>query len=323
MAILTISNGESGASARGKINAVINYVNSIALVTGITGGISIGGTLRVGNGITATIEANNAAAAGQLNFTDFQNPTYNTITLVYGTGAGDISQWRSTAAAWSFNQVLRFDTAGVAAIYCNNAGNGLTINGTNDISGVYGMFISSTGRITCGASIRTVAGNGLYATIGGVIKDFFADASNTLAAETDLYSYSVPDTTLKADGEKLLAQYAVNLTASGNTKRIRLYFGGQVIYDTDTNSITSSFSANAYNLDFKVSLIRSGAGTVRSIVEFVGTFDGTQPLFDAIQTDLAGVNFAVANILKITGQSTASNELTAKLGTIKWKPAAS
>lgn len=155
--------------------------------------------------------------------------------------------------------------------------------------------------------------------IGGAIADFTADASNGTTVETDLYTYTTKASTLDTIGAKLTSEYTVSTTDATADKVIRILFGGTEIYTSGT--LTASVSTYTFN----VSIIRTGASTARSIVSVI-TSTGGVAATTITETDLTGLTFTNTNILKITGQASGvsggSGDITAKLGTIFFWPAA-
>lgn len=147
------------------------------------------------------------------------------------------------------------------------------------------------------------------ANIGGRVKEFFTDAGNTNTGETDLYSYSTEAGMLSANGQGIEASFDGIYAANGNLKTIRVYFGGTEIFDFAVNS-------NGISWAVKTRIIRVSSSVVRCCVDVV-----TSDSNDAIYTEVTGLTLTGANILKITGQSdTASNDIVAKLGAVKWSP---
>lgn len=143
--------------------------------------------------------------------------------------------------------------------------------------------------------------------------DHYADVNNTSTTETDLYSDTIASNTLSANGDKIIAEYEVNIANTNNSKTIKVYFAGTQLGTSGTIA-----SLNVDTTSVKVLLIRSSSSTARvvatiftSVVGGLGTLNAT-----ITETDLTGLDFTTTNIIKITGQGGASNETTAKLGTV-------
>jgi len=156
--------------------------------------------------------------------------------------------------------------------------------------------------------------------LGGVIQDFTSDAANSGTSETDLYTYTTKASTLSATGEKLTANFITissDVTASSDYK---IYFGGTQIYDSGVLGTTTG------TFNFNVTIIRTGSTTARSVVICDSSVTAGTSGPSVIETDLTGLTFTNTNIIKITGQAGGagggSSDLTAKLGSIEWKPSA-
>lgn len=151
--------------------------------------------------------------------------------------------------------------------------------------------------------------------------DHFADAGNGTTVETDLYSDTLADGQLAVDGDKIEAWYSgVTVGHATATRQIRVYFGGTLIYDS-----TAQVTAAAANWSIGVRVIRESSSVVRCDVSFddnlnLAAFPGSQ------YTRITGLTLADPQILKITGQAggvgAATDDIVAKLGSVKFWPAA-
>lgn len=155
--------------------------------------------------------------------------------------------------------------------------------------------------------------------LSGAIADFTTDGSNTGTGETDLYTYTTKASTLSATGQKLLAQFSGVFTDITATNQLQVYFAGTVIGNTGALTISAAGS-----WDVKVTIIRTGSTTARSIVAISTT--GASTASYTSETDLTGITFTNTNIIKITGTAGGagggSGDIVSKLGTITWAGAA-
>jgi hypothetical protein len=148
----------------------------------------------------------------------------------------------------------------------------------------------------------------------GVIADYTSSVTNVTTSETDLYSLTIPANFITTTGEKLTASYSGEMV-SGNAKEIRVYFAGTQLFSS--GSIVAGSNADDDWL-VNVLVIRTGASTARAVV--TGPFaSGIEP---NQQVDITGITWSNSNILKITGTGVANADITAKLGTVEFKPAA-
>lgn len=142
---------------------------------------------------------------------------------------------------------------------------------------------------------------------GDKVNDAGTGANTT---ETDLHSYTVSGGTLGADKDKLLAEFAGVTGANTNTKRIRAYWGGTLVFDT---------TATVYNdvsWDVELTIIRVSSTSYHVIAK--GRF-GTAVITK--YTSVTSVTAASAQVLKVTGTngSSSANDIVAKLST--WEKA--
>lgn len=136
---------------------------------------------------------------------------------------------------------------------------------------------------------------------------------NVGIGEDDLYSYSSPSSTFNQNGDCLEVEYAGNFAANANNKRIRMYFGGQLLFDT------TALALNGGTWRICASLYRVSTTSLRAIIDY--TSSNTTLSFKQTYTAWSG-NVLQTNILKITGEATANNDVTANVSCIKWIPVA-
>lgn len=160
-------------------------------------------------------------------------------------------------------------------------------------------------------ALKAGSSSGTIAKVGGTIFDHYADVSNGTTVETDLYSDTIPASTLTSNGDKLIAEYVGTSASNGNTKTIKVYFGGTSI---------ASFTIPTGSIDpwkVTVTIIRDSSTSVRAMVqELVTTFTNLS------YATVTGLTLTNTNILKITGTGGASSDITATLGTVIYQPAA-
>jgi hypothetical protein len=153
------------------------------------------------------------------------------------------------------------------------------------------------------------------ANVGGILKDFHVDAANVTTGETDLYSYPVPADVLASNDDKLIAEFSgENIVTT--TNEIKAYFAG-------TNIFTQSNAVIAATGDWRVqvTIIRVSSSVARTTVQLFASGDDGSSDFDIKTVELTSKDWTISNILKITGQAANSNEITAKMGYIEYKPA--
>lgn len=117
----------------------------------------IAGLLRLGDPAGSSIlELNNNTTGSQLLIKD-SGAGFNTVELQLGT-TGSLAEFHFSAPAWSVDKNLRFDKAddSAAQIYTNNSSNGIGINGANDISGNFGIFIQGNGVLQLATNTKGI-----------------------------------------------------------------------------------------------------------------------------------------------------------------------
>ena len=155
----------------------------------------------------------------------------------------------------------------------------------------------------------------------GTIFDHYADANNGTTVETDLYSDTLPASILNVNGDKISAYYGGIFTgAAAATQQLKIYFGGTLIYDSGALSI--GVATNYWTA--QVECIRVSSSVVRCNVSVSSDFATLFPY--SKYTEVTGLTLTNTQIIKCTGQAAgaggASNQITAKQGSVDWKSAA-
>lgn len=157
----------------------------------------------------------------------------------------------------------------------------------------------------------------LYINAGGAIPsqiithfNHYTDVSNVGTGETDLYSDIIAGNTLGFNGDKLQLSYSGITPNNVHNGTLKVYFGGTLI-----STLTSNIS-NFIGWEISGLIIRVSSSVVRCSIR---TTLNTGSVSSMIYTEVTGLDLTGDNILKITGQSdSASNDITAKLGTVAW-----
>lgn len=193
----------------------------------------------------------------------------------------------------------------------------LTLNASTDL--MLGKGLSIGTATTAGTGKLIIAPNSNNTRVGGVVKKFIASVGNITTGEDDLFTYTTPASTMGATEESLFwtvgGNYAGLLTA---TKQIKAYFAGTMIYDSGAVTLSA-----LGDWSLQAEIIRTGTSTARSIVSLNTT--GASNATYTKETDLTGLTFTATNIIKITGEAAgtgpATDDIVAKLGTLRWEPA--
>lgn len=160
------------------------------------------------------------------------------------------------------------------------------------------------------------------AIVGGVIFDHFTDVASTSTDGTEdtLYTNTLAASGLSANGQKLAGVYQIQIVGHAvSTDRIRLYFAGTAIFDTGA----INFPLNA-QLTLIFEVIRVSSTVVRASVSAITT---TATLIAYSQyTEITAIDLTMTQVLALksisTGTNSASGDVTAKLASVSWLPAA-
>jgi hypothetical protein len=297
----------TGAPVLGTSPTITTPTISAPLMTGhVT--FSPSNTYNVGN------SAFNASPAQIYAQTGFHVPSGQFYNIV---GTGTISG--ATDGVFRFKNVAGTDGVGSIVLGGENVGAArLKANGTewqfktgNDAS--YGSGRAGAFSINTGTTSKV-------SRVGGKIKEYFTDAGNTGTSETDLYTYTTEAGLLANNGETITGNYAGEFVTSGGTatRQVKLYFGGTAFFDSGALTVSE-----ATDWSLRYTLIRVSSTAVRYEVTFLS--GGLSSLIPPSGGEITGLTLSNTNILKITGTAAgvgaATNDITAKLGSIFWWPA--
>lgn len=156
-----------------------------------------------------------------------------------------------------------------------------------------------------------------------VLFDHYATVGNTHTDGTidTLYTDTIAASQLANNGEKIEIEYGGSFVSSGTaTREVQVFFAGTSIFDTGTLTLSLSAAWTCY-----VSIIRVSATVIRYMVSF--TTEGAALAAYTQVGEVTGLTLSGTNILKVTGQAAgvgaAASDVTAKMGTVMWYPAAS
>lgn len=154
--------------------------------------------------------------------------------------------------------------------------------------------LSGLGKLLLPAGIGPTPSTDQISNFGTYFVDLVVRATPASTSETDLSSKSVAANTFGNDGDFLIYIAGVNYAANANTKRYRVYWGSNVLFDT---------AAQAFN---NVNMFVIGYIYRRSSSILTGMSMGFVPSGgnSIVQlTDIGSQDFTVANTFKSTGQN--------------------
>lgn len=152
--------------------------------------------------------------------------------------------------------------------------------------------------------------------VGAVVRLLSAQAStgvgNTLAAETDLMTFTIPASTLSASGCVVDIEAFGMLAANGNTKTVRVYFGATKIAET-----VLSINGQPWSVRSEVVARTASAQTAYSYT----TSDFGIISTDASMASTPAQSVAATIQVRVTGQGTATNDITQRALVVRFTPA--
>lgn len=181
----------------------------------------------------------------------------------------------------------------------------------------------STPKLKVDANNKTTSvissGSTKRAALGGKIKEFYTDVGNVGTGEDDLYTYTTEASILGANGDSLEMDFGgVFVSSATATREIKLYFGGTVVFDSGTLTLSLSAAWNIY-----ATFVRVSSSVVRCTVSM--TTEGAALAAYTSYTEVTGLTLSNTNVLKLTGEAAgvgaATGDIIAKLGTVSWYPA--
>lgn len=146
----------------------------------------------------------------------------------------------------------------------------------------------------------------------------YTTSGTSSVAETDLYSDTLAAGQLAANGDTIYVDFTTQYAPGAATRRVRLYFGGTVIYDS-----TAIAGPGNSTLTGRATIVREDASTVRCSVQIVVSAAGYSTSTVASYTRITGLTLSNTQIVKLTGQSSVvtADNITAVSEVVSYLPA--
>lgn len=187
-----------------------------------------------------------------------------------------------------------------------------------DGAGTAGLFTrTESGHVhKVGRLAWRQAGSGTgFARTGGVLDSVFTNVgTDANTNEKDLYSFSVPGSTLGVNGQSLLLSGAITFGNNADNKTIRFKLGATTLF---TQTLTDTTGASV--LSFRLRIVRTGTAAQRADL----TID-QNTLTGAVLASFATATETMANALdlKVTGQNevATANDALFRHAKLFWEP---
>jgi Right handed beta helix region len=172
-------------------------------------------------------------------------------------------------------------------IVCAGAGAATNLIQGNDIEG------ASTQKISANAPTR------VFRSILPNLQNS-GGTGNTGGTETTLMSFNVPANTLEVVNQSIKITAWGACASNANAKRVRIYFASTVI--CDTTAIVAN--GNSWRLEATIAVATSSIMETNSSGQFN---NAVQP---AATVQTGSQSFTISNLIKVTGQGVATNDVT-------------
>lgn len=181
-------------------------------------------------------------------------------------------------------------------------------------SDVMGLATGGVRALEISAAQKVAIKQGGTTNAYGVKTAFYTNhtaASNISTTETDLHTVTTAASSLNSNADSIEFEMSGQFAANANNKRIRIYWGGQVIFDTTSQAFNSG------DWVIRGRIKRLSTTTYRSIVTWNST--NATAVTSPQRTAWTG-NALTTNIFKTTGQGGASNDITLDDTCASWLP---
>jgi hypothetical protein len=166
--------------------------------------------------------------------------------------------------------------------------------------------ISGDIEVNVGTSVTTAEpGASLYTNV--------SEVGNIGGGEDNLMGYTLVANVLGTNGDYVEIEGYGKFAANGNNKRVRLYFGGTLIFDT------TAIAANSGSWWIKAKVMREASADQKAIASIIATSALLPPTSTFTDTSISTTSTIA---IQFTGEATADNDIQQEGMAIKWFPAA-
>jgi hypothetical protein len=259
---------------------------------------------------------------GTINTLGGSNATwYDVQNSVYRMGIGPTGIWYLGPSLTSFGLAAtptgQIDFGGNATQSGRTRYREDTDNGAHYIELIAPTSIAANVSLTLPSAVPTIDNSVLTSTTGGTMTwrsttqtTETTTVGNVTTGEDQLFSYTVPASTLSADGNSLHVRFAGTVASNGNTKTLKAKFGATTFA---TGIVTGSAITTSWTFDCYI--IRTGATTQKCNC-MLNTPDAEGISYYAT----AGETLSGTVSLVLTGEGTATNDIVKQIAKVKFEP---
>lgn len=227
--------------------------------------------------------------------------------------------WRTQTNAGTFTSEftvggwLRTSTGavGTPSLSCRSDTNTGGYFPASDIFGVVAGGVEQARFTTTGTNVRLGGASASFAKVGGTISASTTAVGNVGTGEDTLITYTLPANSMATNLDRVTGRVSGTFASNANLKRIRLYFGTTVIFDTTA----LAFNGGNWVADFEV--IRVSNTQQKASVTFISS-NALLPV--SAQYTLVGMTLSNSNVIKCTGEATSNNDIVQETLSIEYKP---
>lgn len=180
-----------------------------------------------------------------------------------------------------------------------------------DVLGMVAGGVEQARFTTTGTNVRLGSASASFAKVGGTISASTTAVGNVGTGEDTLITYTLPANSMATNLDRVRGRVSGTFASNANNKRIRIYFGTTVIFDTTA----LAFNGGNWTADFEV--IRVSATSQKANVSF---YSSNALLPVSSKYTLVAMTLTSSQVIKCTGEATANNDVVQETLSIDYKP---
>jgi len=181
----------------------------------------------------------------------------------------------------------------------------------SDVTWFVAWWVEQARVDTGGTRIRWGTASSTFARVSGTLTASTTAVGNVGTGEDNLIAYTVPWNLLTVNLDRIEFNAAGTFAANANNKRIRVYFGTTVLFDT------TALAFNSGDWCVTGGVIRTGAATQKAWVRFSSS---NTLLTSSTDYTTPTMTLSSNQTLKLTGEATSNDDIKQELLTINYLP---